>query len=219
MNWLIILFGLLAYPIISLNLLRLTKNKPTVRKRLFYASFILTGLSLFGLFTDISTTFSAINWILVSSIYFSVSLVLWWTQFQTNKPLKIIGFILMIFIFGLGYTSGTVGALGVGFIVAEYETDTEKRLSDNLIYKEFNLGNVFSDYEYRGRRVEIYKTISWMPIVEWQIQKKEYMNFAAPPNKLTVDYKSTENKIYLSASQLSSKDSTENWADTLMLGQ
>ena len=193
-SWLIILFGLWTYPIISSILLRLTKNKPTVRKQIFYVSFILTGLSLLSLLTNISTTLSELDWLLVSSIYFSASLVLWWTQFQTNKFLKIIGVIIMVFTFGLGYISGTVGALGVGFVVAEYETDTEKWLGDGLIYKETSLGNAISDY--RGKRVEIYKTISWFPIIEWRTYKKEYFNLITYGNKLTVDYKPTENKIF-----------------------
>lgn len=124
----------------------------------------------------------------------------------------------MAFTFGLGYISGTVGALGVGFVVAEYDTDTEKWLGDGLIYKETSLGNAISDY--RGKRVEIYKTISWFPILEWRTQKKEYFNLITYGNKLTVEYKPTENKIFLSTSMLWGKDKhTENWADTLILGQ
>jgi hypothetical protein len=88
---LIILIVLWTYPIVSLILLRLTKNKPTIRKRIFNVSFILTGLSFFSLLTNISTTLTQLDWVLFSSIYFSTSLVLWWTQFQINKPLKIIG--------------------------------------------------------------------------------------------------------------------------------
>ncbi len=211
---LIILFGLWIYPIICLILLWVTKNKSTVRKRLFYVAFILTGLTLFGLLTNVSTTLSELDWILVSIIYFSVSLVLWWTQFQTNKLLKIMGVISMIFIFGLGYFFGTVGVLGVGFVVSEYETDIEKWLGDGLIYKEFALGNAISDY--RGKRIELYKTISWMPIIEWRIQKKEYFNLIT--KNLTIDYKPNENKICLSASILWSKDRlSETWTDTLYL--
>jgi hypothetical protein len=201
-----------------LILLRQTKDKPVIRKRVFYVSFLLTGLSLFGLLTNISTTLSALDWILVSSCYLTVSFVLWWTQFQGNKLLKILGILAMIFIFGLGYLLGTIGALGVAFAVGEYETDTERWLGDGLIYKESSLGNAISDY--RGKRVEIYKTISWMPIVEWRIQKKEYFNFITYGNKLNIDYQPTENKIYLSTSSLTGKDRhTERWADTLILGQ
>ncbi|MEI7484839.1 MAG: hypothetical protein WCK13_09040, partial [Ignavibacteriota bacterium] len=161
--WAIILFALWAYPVISLIILWQTKNKPTVRKGVFYVTSILTGISLLGLLTNISTTLSVIDWILVTIIYLSVSLLLWWTQFQTKKLLRISGVIIMIFIFGIGYLSGSIGALGIGLVVAADEPVSEKWLGNGLIYKQFSLGIGFD--EKRGVRVEIYKTIPWMPII------------------------------------------------------
>jgi hypothetical protein len=198
----------------------LTKNKPTVRKRIFYVSFILTGLSFFSLLTNISTTISELDWIIVSSIYFSIALVLCWTQFQTKKPLKIIGVIFIIFTFGLGYILGTVGELGVDFVFAEFKTDTEKYLGDGLIYKESSLEYGFHDF--RGKRVEIYRTISWFPIIEWRTRKKEYFSLFSPGSHLTADYRPTENKIFLSL--YTSKGwwqdlQKTSWSDTLNLGQ
>lgn len=214
--WAIILFALWAYPVISLIILWQTKNKPAVRKGVFYVTFILTGISLLGLLTNISTTLSVIDWILVTSIYLSVSLVLWWTQFQTKKLLKISGVIIMVFIFGIGYISGSIGALGIGFVVATEEPVSEKWLGDGLIYKQFSQGIAFD--EKRGVRVEIYKTIPWMPIIEWQAQKKEYENRLIRDNKINVDYNPTDKRLYLSATLFLSDDkNSESWSDTLTL--
>ena len=216
----IILIVLWTYPIVSLILLRLTKNKPTIRKRIFNVSFILTGLSFFSLLTNISTTLSQLDWVLFSSIYFSTSLVLWWTQFQINKPLKIIGVFIMIFTFGLGYILGTVGVLGVDFIVDEFNTPTQEYLGDGLIYKESSLENGI--HYFRGKRVEIYRTISWFPIIEWRIRKKEYFSLFSPGSHLKADYRPTEKKIFLSlytCKKWSQDLQKTNWSDTLNLGQ
>lgn len=213
---LIIIFGLWIYPIAGVLLFYLTKNNPKIQKRIVYIVFLFSGITILGLLTNISTTITTLDWILVSSIYLTISLVLWWTQFQQNKFLKIIGLIALSLVFGIGYLSGTVGALGVGFVVAEFDSDTEVWLGDGYIYKESSLGNAISDY--RGKRVEIYKTFSWLPIIEYRSQKKEYYNIVTYCNKLNLDYKPKENKLYLSASMNWGKEKQiQNWADTLIL--
>ena len=212
----IIILGLWTYPILTLILLRLTKNRPKARKIIYYTSFIMTGLALFGMMTNISTTLSAIDWILVSSIYLTIALLLGWTQFQSRKWIEIIGIVLMFLVYGIGYLSSTVGIIGIGFIIGEYETSNESWLKDGLIYKETPLGNAIADY--RGKRVEIYKTISWLPIIEWRIQKKEYYEALPYLNKLNVEYREKEKKIYLNTSSEWGKDNhIEHWADTLTL--
>jgi hypothetical protein len=215
-SWLITLIALWTYPIIALIIVRRTKNGPTVRKKIILASLVVSMTALIGLLTHLSTTVSTIDWIFVTSIYFTISLLLWWTTSQTNIIIKVIGIIVMTFVFGLGYISGTVGALGVGFVTAEYSTDKEQWLEDGLIYKETALGNAIADY--RGKRVEIYRTISWFPIIEWRIQHKEYYNRITYIQPLTVDYKQDERKICLTASEQSGKDEKlEIWTDTLTI--
>ena len=214
--WIIVILGLWIYPILSIILLRLTKNHPKARRIVYYISFSMTGLAIFGLLTTISTTLSTIDWILVSSIYLTIALILGWTQFQPRKWIKIVGVVLMFFVFGIGYLSGTIGALGVGFVIGEFETSHETWLKNGIICKEISLGNAVADY--RGKRVEIYKTISWFPIIEWRIQKKEYYNVLLYLNKLNVEYKENEKKIYLKTSAERGKDNhIEYWADTLTL--
>ena len=108
----------------------------------------------------------------------------------------------------------TFGILGVGFVLGEYDTSCETRISKNLIYKETPLGNAISDY--RGKRVEIYKTISWLPIIEWRILNKEYYNVIPYLNRLNVDYHPETKTIYLNAEEISA-GKIENWVDTLKL--
>lgn len=216
MTWLIILISLWTYPIITLVLARLTKNRFTFRKRLIKLTLIVTGLSIIGLITNISTTIKAVDWILVTSIYFSVCLFLWLIYFHKNRILKVFAIIGMVGVYSLGYISGTVGALGVGFVSAEYDTNVEKWVGNGLIYKETTLGNAISDY--RGKRVEIFKTISWFPILEWRILHKEYYNFITYGNDLNVDYHPDTKTIYLSASEYWGKNhELEIWSDTLRL--
>ena len=214
---LIILIGLLTYPIISFISLWLTKNRPGLRKQIFYTSSFLTVLALFGLLTNISTTFSELDWFIVSTVYLTISLLLAWTQFQKNKVLKVLGIVIMVLVFGLGYFSGTIGALGVGFVVAEYETEYEECLGDGIIYKESTLGNAISDH--RGKKVEIFKTISWFPIIEWRTEVREYHDYITiMTTPLTVEYKSEKNEIYLSASMWWEHEMKYiNWSDTLTI--
>ena len=216
MTWLVILVALWTYPILTLFLARLTTNKITFRKRLIKLTLIVTGLSIIGLITNISTTIKAVDWILVTSIYFSVCLFLWLIYYHKNKFLKVLAIIVMVVVYSLGYFLGSVGALGVGFVSAEYDTNAEKWIGNGLIYKETTLGNAISDY--RGKRVEIYKTISWFPIIEWRILNKEYYNIITYRNDLNVDYHSDTKTIYLSASEYWGKNhELKTWSDTLRL--
>ena len=218
MTWLIILFSLWTYPILVYILARLAKNRILFKNRLIKTTLIVTGFSIMGLITNISTTIKAIDWILITSIYFSVCLFLWLSYIHKNRILKVLAIIGMVGVYSIGYLSGTVGALGVGFVSAEYDTKVEKWIGNGLIYKETTLGNAISDY--RGKRVEIFKTISWLPILEWRILNKEYYNFITYGNVLKVDYHSDTKTIYLSASEYWGKNhELKTWSDTLRLVQ
>lgn len=125
---------------------------------------------------------------------------------------------MMFIVFGIGYFFGSAGILGVGFVTAEYETDYEQWLGNGLIYKESVLGNAISDY--RGKKVEIYQTLSWLPIIEWRIAKKEYHNLITYSGRLEVEYKEAENKIFLTRTVQWGKDNqTQNWSDTISLAK
>lgn len=226
MEFLIVLIGLWSYPILSFIVIRLTKKRLKLRKLIITTSAIFTVLAFLGLLSGISTTLSELDWIIVSTIYLTISFILVRTQFQQNKIIKITGMIAMVIVFGIGYVSGTVGILGIGFIVNDYKVEYTKCLENGIIYKEMSLGNAISNY--RGKRVEIYKTISWLPIIEWKILEKEYYFSISKPSgiieevvfttPLTVEYKPMDGRIYLSVDQWSKrKRQYINWADTLVI--
>jgi hypothetical protein len=54
----------------------LTKNRLELRRQLIIASGILTVLAFFGLATNISTTLSELDWLVVSTIYLTISFAL-----------------------------------------------------------------------------------------------------------------------------------------------
>lgn len=122
----------------------------------------------------------------------------------------------MLGTFGIGYLSGTLGILGVGFIVADFEFDAEKKLSNGIIYREHSIGNAISDY--RGTRVEIYKTVAWLPIFEYQIIQKEYYDVIAYPNEIKVSYEPNKHIVHLSATIISLNDGRkEKWNNSIKL--
>lgn len=216
--WVIILFALWTFPVISFYMVKLTEKKKHIRNRIILLCVFLNSVAAFGLLTNISATLKEIDWLIVTSIYFTICILLWLGFYQKKKIVKISALIIMVCIFAIGYISGTVGALGVGFVTAEYEPSVEKWLGDGFIYKETSLGNAVSDY--RGKRVEIFRTIPWLPVIEWRVQNKVYQNYVAIlTNPLTVEYKQSEKKIYLSASMWwENERKQEEWADTLSIG-
>ena len=141
MEFLTILIAIWTYPIIGFLLFRLTKGKTELRRRIFIVIFVLSGLAILGILTDISTTLTELDWIILTLPFLTVVILLWWTQFQRNRTIKIVGVVLIAFVFLLSFLVGSVGFLGVGFVVGRFEKVNEEWFDDGLIYKEFSLGN------------------------------------------------------------------------------
>ena len=213
-SWLTVLIALWTYPIITFVIVKIASNKSQFKRTVIISTAIITILTLLGLVFKVSTTIKLIDWIALTSTYFSVCLTLWYCFFSKMKLIKILSILGMVMVFGIGYLSSTFGILGVGFVLGEFDTSFETRISKNLIYKETSLGNAISDY--RGKRVEIYKTISWLPIIEWRILDKEYYNVIPYLNRLNVDYHPETKTIYLNAEEISA-GKIETWTDTLKL--
>ena len=213
-SWLTVLIALWTYPIITFIIVKIANNKSQFKRTVIISTATITILTLLGLAFKVSTTIKLIDWIALTSVYFSVCLTLWYCFFSKMKLIKILSILGMVIVFGIGYLSSTFGILGVGFVLGEYDTSCETRISKNLIYKETPLGNAISDY--RGKRVEIYKTISWLPIIEWKILNKEYYNVIPYLNRLNVDYHPETKTIYLNVEEISA-GKIENWVDTLKL--
>ena len=213
----ITLFVLLTFPIISFFIVRGTKNKPQIRKRIIRTLVCLHFISIFGLITHISTTSLEIDWILLMSIYLTLCILLWLGVFFNNIVIRILSILFMVCTFGSGYIFGTIGILGLGLIVYEYEPKAVKWLEDGIIYKEKWYGNAISNY--RATEVEIYKTIPMLPIIEWRIQNRVYEDdfITIKDETFTVDYNPKEQNIYLSFSKKSENNKYNNWVDTISI--
>ncbi len=215
MAFIIILTGIWFYPIIGFLLVWLTRKRLKLRKKIFYFLIISSVLAILGIITNISTTSTFVDWLFVSFIYLTISFVLWWSQFIKNNLIKILGIIAISLTFSIGYILGSVGIIGLGFAISGTESINSKWIGNSLIYKEIPLGNAISDY--RGKRVEIYKTSFLFPVIEWPILKKEYFNIITYKNKLNVNYVPEENKIILSATDKLWSGEIKKWSDTLAL--
>lgn len=212
--WLIIIIGLWIYPIVAFLLVKLSKNKEIIRRNIFSYSAVIFVLSILGLTFNFSTTSLIFDWICVSLLYMIFVMVLWWTIFQSNRLLKFIGMIALAGTLLIGYMSGTIGILGVGFIVGEYDAEINKRIDNNFIYKEFTLGNALSDH--RGKRVEIYKSFSWLPFIEWETQNRNYTDYATYGQPLELIY-NPENKILIMKAHKNQANQIHYWSDTIRI--
>jgi hypothetical protein len=213
-NAIIIVGGIWFYPFISYFMIRFTKNNELITRKLIYSTFIISGLTFVGLLTQLSFTISSINYFFVSSLYLSICHLLNFTQFQENKIVKILGSIGSFLVFGFGFIVGSIGLLGLGFILGDVDVDYEKWLGNGIIYREFYLGNALSDF--RGKRIEISKTISWFPVIEHLSQEKKYSDYIDYYKPLNINFDEKQSKLYLSQS-IKTKTERLNWTDTLIL--
>jgi len=214
MNIWIIIFALWLYPLAGFLLFKLTNRKLNLRRNILKVIILLTGIAILGQWTKISTTLSTLDWIIITAPFLLCCSVLWWTLYQPNKIIKTFGAIAMLVVFGFSYFISTVGILGVGFAIAKFETDKETWFDHGLIYKELSLGNALTDF--RGKRVEIYRTLKWFPLIEWQIATKEYYNSMVYSKPLNAHYDETNEEFYLEVEK-QWRDSTYYWNDTIRL--
>jgi hypothetical protein len=212
---LVILGALLTYPIISAIIILKTKNRLKIRYAILKKLLLIAAISTVCAYFHVSTTSDILDWLLLSSTYLTFCLLLWMTTGIRKGILRIPAIVIVGLYFGLSYLLGTIGALGVGMASGELGTSYEVWLSDGIIYKETTLGNALSDY--RGKRVEIYRTIPWLPFIEWRVQKKEYYNLAVYMKHMNPLYDSEKKKIYVSASYKYFKGTEDHFCDTLLL--
>jgi len=216
MAFLITLYALWTYPIATLLFYLFTKRRPALRRIVLIGNLIIVLITFFGILTNISTTLSELDWLLVTSIYLLFCLCIWQMWFQSKGFIKLISLLAMIGVLGFCYLMGTIGILGVGFVTAEYEADTQHWLDSELIYKEYTLGNAISDH--RGKKVEVYKTISWLPLVEWRIQHKTYNEITTYLEPLKVTFNKTERTLLLSVDAPFGRDhQILHWKDSIQI--
>ncbi|MBO0935069.1 hypothetical protein J2I47_00780 [Fibrella sp. HMF5335] len=217
--FIIVIFALWFYPPIAYVVISATADQPGTRQLILWTSFILSGLAIAGLITGISTTSSLIDWFMLMSIYGTVSLLIWILRTERGKKGHYLAGIAQLSIFGAGYVFSTAGFTAIGFMVAAHVPNDVRNVGDGLIYKEVPYGNAVSDF--RLKRVELTRTSSALPLIEWPIVRKEYDasdELMAPP--FGIYYNQQRQQLCLSASHLSDETKRlESWSDTLDLGK
>ncbi len=214
-EWLIILISLWTYPIITYMIAKGTKKIIITKNKVLIYSIIIAIISVICYFAKVSTTLDFIDWILFTSIYFTICLFLWIVNLHSKTLLKITTGVIMLFVFGIGYFSSTIGALGVGFVLSSEVPKTVKKIDSNLIYKETVLGNAISDY--RGKKIEVYKTFSWFPLFEWRIKVKNYYDIITYGEFLKTKYVKTTKILYLETSEPFEMDKKIIWKDSIKI--
>lgn len=212
----IIIIAIWFYPILGYLFFRFTKSRLEIGKNILKVISFLAALAILGLSMNISTTLTELDWLIVTMPFLLLCTSLWWSQFQKKNLIKYLGIAGMVLFFGFSYFIGSVGILGVGFGVGHYVTEYEKWYDNGLIYKEASLGNAISDF--RGKSVEIYKTLEWFPLVEWRIEKEEYYNLTVYRKALDVKYDKGRNQFILQAEDQRG-DSTYYWTEQITLNQ
>jgi hypothetical protein len=214
MIWIITIFSIWFYPVIAFYLVKGTRDKLELRKKIIITVISVSLTAVFGLITGISTTSLEIDAVFVTSFYLLISLGLWTGIQGRLKFIRITCIALSILIFSLGYFMGTIGALGIGFIAGSFESSSIKRYDNGIIYKERPLGNAFTDL--KGKEVEIYKTIGWLPIIEWRLTDRKYYTSETYMNPLQVEYIRSAGTFILSLPD-SVKIDEKAWGDTLIV--
>lgn len=213
-NFYIILIGLWIYPIIGFVLFRITRNKPVRRKQVFITLLTLFSITALGMTLKFSTTSTFIDWLLLSLTYLAICFFLWVLAFHRNVFIKIVGIISLTLFLGIGYMMSTIGILGLAFTLGDYETVDIQKLDNGIICKKTCYGNVTVDSS--GTWIRIYKTIKWLPIIEWQLAEKEYKNEILPVYK--ANYSITKNEVSFYSSEWNKyEDKQEIWTDTISL--
>jgi len=205
--------------------MRSNENRSEFKKRVSGISFVLALTIFFCIQTSISTTSSKVDWLFIAILYLCISIVLFWAHYQKKGIVSYLGRHAMLPVFGVGYILGTIGFMVIGMVVAHNTVDAEIWLSKNLIYKESRLGHATSDY--RGKKVEIYRTISWLPLLEWRIINKDYWLGAesgAPVEVLTeplsIKLSEDASQLFVAAHHPSNERSVPKvWADTLHISK
>lgn len=209
-----ILIAFLTYPILAYNVAKNVSTRPTLRSNIIKWLIGITLLVILAFYLNISTTTPIVDWVFFTIPLFTISYLLWLTQFQNNKPVKIFGVVIMIPIFGLGYLLSTVGILGLAFMVSDYDPTRRIELSNNLEYRETSIGNAIS--ARRGRRCEVFEKMSWFPLIERRIVSKENNLFYR--DSIQVQYDKKSQQVYLKMRYRELKQ-YKNWKDTLYLSK
>lgn len=162
--WLLCLvcFVFWTYPIVAYYVVR----------RDVLRGFALASLGIILLMgVGISTQWSAVNWVIFSVVYFTIYLLLWWTQFFGGKVLKWVCRLPLYLLLGINYLMCTVGVFSMA-IFFNFLPAQVVQVDRYTCVKEYRLGKGLSDIQ--GIRVEVLKTVPWLPFIQRKVYDKEY---------------------------------------------
>lgn len=216
-SYVYIILSLILYPILGYFFIRLTKTRPQLQNIIASTLIALSLLTILGLLTHTITISENLNWFVVTANYMTLSVLLWRAYFTDNRIFKTISKVLLGSVFGLGYLVSTFGAFFV--ILAANDLDTDQRiwLTNNLIYKERNIGQG-PDPSLRLKEVEIFKRVNWFPLIATRLEIKSYDEWNFPLKRnLNVSYSNEREILYLSSVVYGYK--TFAWNDTISLKQ
>jgi len=168
----VILIALWLYPILAVIVIKGTKRYPHLRKKI---AIISSGSALFitlSMIVGISTRSSVFDCLVASTIYLSLLLVLLSIYSSKHQLLKIISGFILIFVLVIGYISGSVGLLGVGLILNDFQIERTIYLTNDIVFKQYNLGS--APGYYRGIKVSVAKRPIWLPFLEYEAFNKKY---------------------------------------------
>lgn len=213
---LFILIGAIwLYPVISIFLIWITAKHQQRRKKIINISSTISVSVIFSYLIGISTTCSELDMLLLSSVYFTLCMFLWLSITIRKTIYRVSAMILTGIFFAISYLVSPALLLGLGMALSSFTTHYEKWFPGGIIYKEIKLGGTLADAY--GKRIEIYQTIPWLPIIEWRIQTKEYVNPTAYAETLNPIYHRTNRTLYLSASHKWLKSKTTHFKDSLLI--
>jgi hypothetical protein len=191
--------SLLLYPIVGRIAIRQTNSFPLTQKKIVWTLFIISILIILGLLVHIITISQNLNWFLVTSIYLTVSVLLWLKQSKAKPVIKKIVTVLRFVTFGIGYLAATIGFLFVLLASFDLDTDQRKWLTDDLIYKERYIGQGF-DPSLRLKKIEVYKKIDLLPFLAYRIKVKTYDEWNLPlKQNLNVFFSDKDQTLYLTS--------------------
>jgi hypothetical protein len=192
----------------------LSKELPKIGKPVLMVLGGLTVITIIAAWFGISFVNETLDWVFITIPFLFFCVLVWRTLFLKGRIGRILGIVLMVIVFGIGYLSGSIGALGVGFVTASMESDFTSVYDDGIIYKEYSLGNAISDY--RGKRVEISRKLKWIPFLERDVVQKSYYNIIVYLDQLKVEYDDDLAEFSLKATRVT-PDSTYTWQDSFRI--
>jgi len=209
--------SLIFCPIVGHIIVRKARKIPRMQKKTVWTLCIISFLVILGSLTHIITISQNLNWFLVTSIYLTISVLLWLTQSAAKAIIKNTGAILRLTVFGIGYLAATLAFFFVLLASFDLDTDQRKWLTDDLIYKERNIGQG-PDPSVRLKKIEVYKTVSLLPILAYRIEYKTYNEWHLPlKQNLDVSFSDKNQTLYLTSVVNGYK--VFNFADTINLAE